>query len=465
MHLFLFATSKRDSATEIEPVTPAVELSDRRNPTGPVVEVEIATPSVSLEAATKQQLAGSDSTGYMALASVAQSGTFSETPRFIASTQEQIQVALEDRPQITAKARVGDPPLPAPASANISVTLEEQPHITSEARVGDQTPPVSAIAILQEQPPMTAEARVENQTQPVSAIGSISIALTQQPHVTGGALVGGQKFLLSASANVSSEPATKPQGPELVDNSSLAQETIRYIPDTTQPQDSKHAEDSIQQTASIAATVPNPDQSSVKVALRKGIHERSLAQASNPKRAPKLAMATQHEQALQVAPRGKQIGSARVDLSRSLTESQPKRRDTMTAAKEKLSSKLAAKPNPRPAESSQASSRWKPMALAPADKPSRSLTQSQPKKPDARGYNANIWSALARKKPHAGQRGSTTVTFGIGAAGVLQFVRVSHSSGNARLDQLALATVRNAAPFPPPPAPQAATYAIRIDFH
>jgi protein TonB len=46
------------------------------------------------------------------------------------------------------------------------------------------------------------------------------------------------------------------------------------------------------------------------------------------------------------------------------------------------------------------------------------------------------------------------VTFAVGPAGALRFVRVSQSSGNAWLDQLALATVRNAAPFPPPPVPQ-----------
>jgi protein TonB len=106
------------------------------------------------------------------------------------------------------------------------------------------------------------------------------------------------------------------------------------------------------------------------------------------------------------------------------------------------------------------------MGLAPADKPSISLTQRQRKKSDAEAYSAKIWSALARKKPNAGQPGSTTVTFAIGPGGALRFVRVSQSSGNAGLDQLALATVRNAAPFPPPPVLKdgTATYTIRIDF-
>lgn len=124
------------------------------------------------------------------------------------------------------------------------------------------------------------------------------------------------------------------------------------------------------------------------------------------------------------------------------------------------------KPSPRQTERSQVTPREKPMGLAPADKPSISLTQGQPKKPDAGSYSSKIWSALARKKPNAGQRGSTTVRFAIGPGGALRFVRVSQSSGNARLDELALATVRNAAPFPPPPILKdgADAYTIRIDF-
>lgn len=105
----------------------------------------------------------------------------------------------------------------------------------------------------------------------------------------------------------------------------------------------------------------------------------------------------------------------------------------------------------------------KAMTIGQSEKPS-----SVPKTPSNRwkatGYQAKIWSALARKKPKAGERGSTTVVFGIGGTGALTFVRVGRSSGNSRLDQLALGTVRNAAPYPAPArGPQ--SYSIRIDFY
>ncbi|MGH6833498.1 MAG: cell envelope integrity protein TolA, partial [Methyloceanibacter sp.] len=106
---------------------------------------------------------------------------------------------------------------------------------------------------------------------------------------------------------------------------------------------------------------------------------------------------------------------------------------------------------------------WKPMALAPADKPSIALSKAPTARPSSGAYASKVWAALARHKPKAGQRGSTTVVFSIGENGGLRGVRVGRSSGNTRIDQLALATVRNAAPYPPPPS-GVASYTIRIDF-
>jgi protein TonB len=110
----------------------------------------------------------------------------------------------------------------------------------------------------------------------------------------------------------------------------------------------------------------------------------------------------------------------------------------------------------------QAKGPWRPMGLAPADKPVPSQVPTA--RPSGAAYSSSVWSALARHKPRAGQRGTTTVVFAIGANGALRGLKVGRSSGNARIDQLALATVRSAAPFPPPPS-GSASYTIRIDFH
>jgi protein TonB len=132
--------------------------------------------------------------------------------------------------------------------------------------------------------------------------------------------------------------------------------------------------------------------------------------------------------------------------------------------------KPAPKPAPQAAQreevaTTESKPHWAPMALAPADKDTVAKPNISPKRAEGAGaYNAKIWAALAGHKPKAGKSGSATVTFAIGPAGGLRSARVSGSSGDAQLDQMALATVRNAAPFPPPPDPASASYTIRIYF-
>jgi protein TonB len=60
--------------------------------------------------------------------------------------------------------------------------------------------------------------------------------------------------------------------------------------------------------------------------------------------------------------------------------------------------------------------------------------------------------------------GSATVAFSIGPAGGLQGVQIVRSSGKPALDQAAIATVRSAAPFPPPPPGAKSTFSIQIYF-
>jgi protein TonB len=134
-------------------------------------------------------------------------------------------------------------------------------------------------------------------------------------------------------------------------------------------------------------------------------------------------------------------------------------------AKQELAKQDVAPPkqDTSPQETEQAhgsSGPWQAMALAPADKPVLKVPTGRP---NNAGYGSQVWAALARHKPRAGVRGSATVVFSIGENGGLRGVQVGRSSGNARIDQLALQTVRSAAPYPPPPA-GVATYTIRIDF-
>lgn len=105
----------------------------------------------------------------------------------------------------------------------------------------------------------------------------------------------------------------------------------------------------------------------------------------------------------------------------------------------------------------------KPVALGPSVTPTTSAADAPAPSANASRYGTRVWAELAHHKPKAVQHGSTTVSFQIGASGALGYVRVDQSSGNARVDQLALQTVRDSAPFPPPPN-GASSYTIRMDF-
>ena len=146
-------------------------------------------------------------------------------------------------------------------------------------------------------------------------------------------------------------------------------------------------------------------------------------------------------------------------------EKSPAPKDAVAAAKPR--ERPAAKPAPQ--QTAQSGGLFgflnpaKPMALAPADEPPPQAARPATARPSSGAYASQVWARLARHKPRAGQRGSASVAFAIGANGSLGAARIARSSGNARIDQLALQTVRNAAPFPPPPS-GSASYTIRIDF-
>ena len=102
----------------------------------------------------------------------------------------------------------------------------------------------------------------------------------------------------------------------------------------------------------------------------------------------------------------------------------------------------------------------KPMSLgfgrAAAKQPAGKVSSSR--------YAANVRAAIGRHRPRVGSEGSATVAFSIGPGGGLQGVQIVRSSGKPAADQAAIATVRAAAPFPPPPPGVKSTFSIQIYF-
>lgn len=84
-------------------------------------------------------------------------------------------------------------------------------------------------------------------------------------------------------------------------------------------------------------------------------------------------------------------------------------------------------------------------------------------------YAARIRAILARHKPSIdGYTGTTRISFGVTPSGDLRYVEIASSSGKGKLDQAALAAVRQAAPFgdPPPDAtPNQLQFIIPFNFY
>ncbi len=67
-------------------------------------------------------------------------------------------------------------------------------------------------------------------------------------------------------------------------------------------------------------------------------------------------------------------------------------------------------------------------------------------------WGGQIRSRVARRAPRAAGRGSAVVTIAVSGGGALLGVSLAKSSGNPRIDKLAIAAVRNAGQFPVAPA-------------
>lgn len=135
----------------------------------------------------------------------------------------------------------------------------------------------------------------------------------------------------------------------------------------------------------------------------------------------------------------------------------------------KPTTQLPATPPPGTSESTDAATEM--VAVAPPPPP-----PSPPPSPSGgiagqddslRQYGQIVWARIVAHKPRGVRLpGTATVTFAIGRDGRLISAQVTGSDGESSLDRVALATLGNAAPFPPPP-PHAtpAQLVFSIPFH
>jgi protein TonB len=80
----------------------------------------------------------------------------------------------------------------------------------------------------------------------------------------------------------------------------------------------------------------------------------------------------------------------------------------------------------------------------------------------ASNYPGQVMRRIQRAKRRANVRGVAVVRFKVTAGGGLTGLSIARSSGSAKLDGIALAQVRRAAPFPPPPAGARTSFTVRI---
>ena len=140
-----------------------------------------------------------------------------------------------------------------------------------------------------------------------------------------------------------------------------------------------------------------------------------------------------------------------------------------TAPQPKMASKPQSARPERPAEPVR-----KPRPVAPAEagtaEPRRVAAPSQTSAADVSAFRAAVAGRLqgAKRYPESararGASGVVVVAFSLDGSGHLVSVNVARSSGQSDLDAEAIATVRRAAPFPPPPAGAARSFSVPLGF-
>jgi len=105
-----------------------------------------------------------------------------------------------------------------------------------------------------------------------------------------------------------------------------------------------------------------------------------------------------------------------------------------------------------------------PAEPGPSGSAAADQSASAPGNADAANYAGLVMLHLSKvRRPRASSPGSAFVSFTIGNQGELEDIRISISSRSARFDRDALAVVRRAAPFPPPPPGVNRSFSVEIE--
>ncbi|MEP2682697.1 MAG: TonB family protein [Sulfitobacter sp.] len=149
----------------------------------------------------------------------------------------------------------------------------------------------------------------------------------------------------------------------------------------------------------------------------------------------------------------------------------PQRRDPERAAEAAKKAKPKPQPKPKPKLTTRGNAKRDntkgAQTAARAGNAAQSGTRQRAAAPAgnaaASNYPGQVMSRIARVgKPRVRSRGTAVIAFSIGGGGQLAGVRVARSSGSAALDQAALGIIRQAAPFPRPPAGAQRNFSIQI---
>jgi protein TonB len=317
-----------------------------------------------------------------------------------------------DRPAADA----ANPATPAPNAADPAASERAEP----------PTPPIASAPGIEPAPPSAAPAQSaeapNGPSEPTSANQTVSTETQAAATPESEPIVGDAKAEAPSEVQSGAAPSQQAEPPAM-EGASEAKPEPAQVPAT--PYNAPMVRSANAETSSEVQPSAATSQPTEPPPLAKSVPSEQQSEPPQAGRAEKAKQADRAEKA-------KQAGRAE-------------------KAKETLAPQAQGKP------------KSKPMTLGAGLASSKSLFDAARR--GAAGYGAKVRAAIGRHKPKTvGASGSATVSFAIGPAGGLQSLRINRSSGKAQLDEAALASVRNAAPFAPPPAGIRPSYSIQIFF-